>query len=1111
MLPPIKKVIRASAGTGKTYRLSLEYIGLLLNYSKVGLHFSEILVITFTKKATAEIRERIFEQLAAVIAQTPAGQEIARNLKLFFDIDIAGEMELLRRLYAEMLMNKHQVQISTIDSFTNTVFKTIIAPYLGISDYVIRDKIDDDVQDELYRSVLEDEQKLNIFRSFFLRSRLKKIQDYEAFFKSVIDKRWVFHLIDLAETDRPFAQVSAEKIEDALKLFREKFSDLFAQMQAHALVKDAQKTPSDVLQTDFQAALESVQPNFRLDEIHKVALRLIDDPRSFEKYLDLLLDEKNLWYYHKIFSKKVESEQKEHYQQFQAEARQLLADAVFYQDVLNEERDLFQIIRHILARYDELKFRDTVFTYSDITYYTFKYLYDPGLSLIEDDYVANSFYEHLSSNIRFMLIDEFQDTSIIQYKILLPIIREVISGAGVKEYGGVIVVGDEKQSIYGWRGGKRDLLLNMPETLQDAEEITLDTSYRSDEKIIAFINTVFADPELHRVLTENGITWPYSPVRAHKKNNSGSVQLFLRNFGSGKESSNNIKSEEEAIREFLQQTMLPLLREQHISVANTAVLARTNSELSSIAAALDELGIKYVLESSYSILEHRAVKPIYLLLQFLLYGDFYDLLKFLRSDLVMLDTRTLKELLLAFRDSTERWNVPALLRPIAHLPAIKKIIELLKQKNHADLFLLTKKAMELFNLPGHFSLESNMKNIHQFLMLIADFQQSTHDYPKSLHGFLDYCRTEQDRESFRQVSLEETNAISLMTIHKSKGLEFDHVFLYWNLSGGKGASWRELKNYLVYQKDFSAVQSYLLTFNYDHIVPISSFKEFSDAAYRRELMEELNNIYVALTRAKSNLFIGFTYKKNTGYDAFIKESTDFKMRLLLADRIRSFFSQTGALTTFSDHREQGVYGEIPREPAKPAPEHAADLTLPQEFFDADYRKYLEKVAEPQKADNFVDMKSVFIEQNSIAVGNAVHYYLSFIRHGLEAEIQTARQKTISFYGTFIRKEQLSAIFTSLQEFVKERSDIFSPQSARVFTEHTLFSAEGREVRVDRMMVNEPQRLIEIIDFKTGHIFEPEQIDLYIAAVEALPFVQRQGYTVTGRFVEIKLHQLRTYQ
>ena len=128
--------------------------------------------------------------------------------------------------------------------------------------------------------------------------------------------------------------------------------------------------------------------------------------------------------------------------------------------MLSEENDLFHVIDFLLEQYDKLLFRDKIFTHDDISYYTFRYLYDPDLSLIEADYVSNLFYEYLSTYTRFVLIDEFQDTSIIQYKILLPIIREVISGAGVKEYGGAIIVGDEKQSIYGWRGGERDLLLN---------------------------------------------------------------------------------------------------------------------------------------------------------------------------------------------------------------------------------------------------------------------------------------------------------------------------------------------------------------------------------------------------------------------------------------------------------------------------------------------------------------------------------------------------------------------------------------------------------------------------------------------------------------------------
>jgi len=86
----IRKVIKASAGTGKTYRLSLEYIGLLLKFAPLHIDFSEILVITFTKKATAEIRERIFDHLRAIVVEDD--ELLKQNIKLLLNIDI-GEAE----------------------------------------------------------------------------------------------------------------------------------------------------------------------------------------------------------------------------------------------------------------------------------------------------------------------------------------------------------------------------------------------------------------------------------------------------------------------------------------------------------------------------------------------------------------------------------------------------------------------------------------------------------------------------------------------------------------------------------------------------------------------------------------------------------------------------------------------------------------------------------------------------------------------------------------------------------------------------------------------------------------------------------------------------------
>ena len=148
MVKPL--VIRASAGTGKTYRLSLEFINLLLKYR---ISFEEILVITFTKKATAEIRERIFLQLKEIVEGTAEGIELKKNIQQTINPDIIfnkEEMSFLRTVYQQMITNKSSVKISTIDSFVNTVFSGIIAPFHNITEFSIDNKINTEILPEIY-------------------------------------------------------------------------------------------------------------------------------------------------------------------------------------------------------------------------------------------------------------------------------------------------------------------------------------------------------------------------------------------------------------------------------------------------------------------------------------------------------------------------------------------------------------------------------------------------------------------------------------------------------------------------------------------------------------------------------------------------------------------------------------------------------------------------------------------------------------------------------------------------------------------------------------------------------------------------------------------------
>ena len=154
-------VIRASAGTGKTYRLSLEFINLLLTYR---INFEEILVITFTKKATAEIRERIFKQLSEIVNNTDKGKMLKQNIqdninpKIQFNFE---EMDYLKTVYISMITNKSAVNISTIDSFVNTVFSGVIAPYHNITNFQIDNKINTEILPEIFEKVLQNKNLKN--------------------------------------------------------------------------------------------------------------------------------------------------------------------------------------------------------------------------------------------------------------------------------------------------------------------------------------------------------------------------------------------------------------------------------------------------------------------------------------------------------------------------------------------------------------------------------------------------------------------------------------------------------------------------------------------------------------------------------------------------------------------------------------------------------------------------------------------------------------------------------------------------------------------------------------------------------------------------------------
>ena len=1112
----IKKIIRASAGTGKTYRLSLEYIAVLIRFRQAGAHFGELLVITFTKKATAEIRERIFTHLELLFQDSDESRILRQNL-----IDILGaepsdeDLAYLRQVYHEMLVNKNLVQISTIDSFVNNIFKTVISPFLGLTTYDIDNTSNEELLEEIYEFILGNQKNLDKIKSLFRRTGKKRIEDYEQFVKSILDKRWVFHLI----REMPVATLGEEALAELAEKQIQPFLDCLQKFVQYLYNQGIQLSPRDIFKRNFFELFFRDNPPASFQDIVEIVKVKLKDAEFLRRHYKSFLKGETFWNGSKLLRKDRDKPFAQELKEDVRLASQELAVYLLYKELVPEQEEIRQIAELVFQKYDEIKFREKRFTYNDIAYYTFKYLYDPSLSLIEKGFVTNAFYEVLANTTRFILIDEFQDTNIIQFKILLPIIKEIVSGMGIKNYGGVIIVGDEKQSIYGWRGGERDLLLRTSMIMEQPQEITLDTSYRSDQRVIDFINRVFMDEALHEKLKEQQIHWPYQRIRAHRANEAGYVQVQFRNFSDSGKDTGDMARKEDTMREFVLRTLYPKIERNEISLKDTAILTRKNDDLGYMAEVLDELGVPYVLESSSSILKHRTIKPMMYLLEYIVYQDMLDLLKFLRSDYVLLNTTDLKKVLVACRAMAEGdFSSRQLFSTLNDIPAIRKVSVLLSELDGTNnekagirinsLLNFVRKILDEYHVTKLFPLENDIKNINRFLEIVAQFQSTSQDYPGTLKGFLDYCEDYGEDEELVQVGLKDVDAVNLLSIHKSKGLEFDNVFLYWNLSARAGQARGQLQHYLKYEPDFSAIEDFALTFNYDDVLSQSPKQTLSQAKAVQQAIEELNTLYVAITRARTNIFLYFAYKKAGGFEKIVDDvadADDAGVDRILARTLYTIARSEFTIRSDDTNYLQADFGRfVPIRPGEEK-EMPRDFAFVRQYINPDRTSFLQKDEERVRREEHLDFKKTFLVNRDIDRGNVAHYYLAFIKYASSAELTEAAERTIAHYGTLFTAGEIEHIIRRVNEFIQKNRHLFDKERwAKVFTEYTLYDPSGREVRIDRLMVDEAGKEILIVDYKTGSVYEEFQIENYVRTLQSVPFVQANHYQVRGEYVEVDI-------
>ncbi len=1111
------KIITASAGTGKTYRLSVEYIRILLEHYGKHKDFSldSILVLTFTKKATAEIRERINEHLSLLCDPNPTKADDAKDRQGLLESLIGNDgqneltdtqLEILNSALRQISSDRKQLQVMTIDSYIGSIFRNIVRPLRSIESYEIDNQAVEKRLPFLMEHLMTDKYK-PLLDSLLRRKISPSLDEYRKFFSTLIQARWLHFLIQKhgdhseAGTLHHLAQNPNPSLrDDALENARQAMSQILNQLQKVESLKDKKTEPMDFFKKDFKNLFRDSVNSW--GEIITKSDKMLSSPegcyRLFSKNKGCAITSGNQ------LKGKALSAAKEHINEQEARLAKALANYLIHTHFLEEQEEILKVWEAVLGEYDKLIYIYKNMTYDDVSWFTLEALFssEPPNFDMQIENVATEFYQFLSHRSRFILIDEFQDTSLLQFAILQPIISEVISGEGTKDFGGIIVVGDEKQSIFGWRGGERELLLNLQgifPSLHDALEKPLDKSWRSSNMMVEFINHVFDRVGNSDILEQQGLEWRYPKLSAGMAKLDPQTRIEFQPLQYARQGDQHKK--DDVYQDFVRNTIAPIVKNN--PGKSMALLCRTGRELETLQKLLDEQDVASIYQPSSILPEHAWVSPLIAWLRWLAFRNWLDFLELLRSNYFMLDAPGLKKVVDQISFALKEDREP----DFSDCILAQKLTQV--SDNADDSIHANCRAFLEFSLSPLLDCETmkpkerDYLNIHAFLTLARDFELNKASGHISIPAFLDFLEDNQQQDFMKQVSVEGEGALELLTIHKSKGLQFDHVFFFHDLSAQGGRDSGHFQHFVDYATvDFQSLRDFALTYNYKNILEQSDFGHLVQAADNRKKLEELNTLYVALTRAKSALHICLAYQDKKGFDNYLQKSIKEGLKLppLVAASIMDFFEKKELAPDESGKYIWQGSGEVT--------DDKQDKEIPQEGVCTEKLAAAlpdeaeKKLEEPtvDDAHEHLDWKKVWLEDRGSLFGDLAHHYLSYLKKGSPDEHNHAFKQCLARFGAIITFDELRAKLDNLKQNLTQE-DIFPAGYDKVFTEFTVWH-RGSEQRLDRLLLDTKNKKALILDYKTGKEKDESQLERYKQALESLEALK--GYEIQTKFIELKI-------
>lgn len=1050
-------IYKSSAGSGKTYTLTLEYLKLALQSPHA---FKQILAVTFTNKATQEMKERILEVLKRLKSTVNPEEKMDMELMQALKVDDAGLKLLAQQTLTAILHDYGRFSVSTIDSF----FQKVVRAFAREID--LNAKFDVELDQEAVLDRVVDRVVMLVMEDEFLH---KWLVDY-AYEQIQNGKSWDIRR-NIRNLGKQIFQEDFKKYAPEIKEFlkhKENISLLQAMVKdrkseiinlAKELSKQANliRISNGLDWTDFAGGTRSFAKIFEklgdrnqpIPELTQATLAKIDHPDA--------------WF--SKSSKRIEAIQAAYDQGLNQILSQmyLLTGRWNTIQAIAKNSYVYGVFRNLLDELSVIKDEENILLISDANEF---------LKEITKGNDTPFIYEKVGNQYKNFLIDEFQDTSGFQWESFRPLLENSLGQNQTN-----LLVGDVKQSIYRWRGGEMKLLLTEVEEEIGLERISiknLDTNFRSLPNIIQFNNSVFKalpiameevlanayEVENPKILSQaySDALQKVSPKKG-KSEFKGKVKLEFIDPKSEEEESGF----DEIVLEKLP-TVIMELQDHGYDLKDIAFLVRTKDQGEAIAdrmmnytAENPDSEYKFDVLSDESMFLNKAasVKALVSALNFLRNPDDKVQYQSIWYYLSVLKNERIDHELFALDP------IPAYLEN-----PIKAFHE--KEMNFLQLPLMetVEELIEVLEL-----MELGMEKAY-----ISGFKEAVYDFTSNnradLSGFLDWW---EDNQSKRTVKIPEGhNAMRILTIHKSKGLQFKVVlmpFLKWGIfETNKGnVVWSPFEDR---EKGLSAIIP--LTLNGD--LANSDFRETYAEEATMAYLDSLNMLYVALTRAEEVFYGIVPFKEKIGS----LNSIEVQLQLLLQSHIaqeglslNSFFDQESKVFEYGDWPEKKDW----MHENKKAPELRWA-----------YKNWGELLTLKKYA---VDFSIEGLEhRKKQQFGLLVHEILEISEDELSAKNQLEK----FYFDGRISEEEKSIVEMQL-------ASLFSnPIFASWFNSEGVLLAEqgillpgGKQKRPDRIILKDNQALI--VDFKTGeaHARYSDQVREYMALVKNLSKKPTKGY------------------